>query len=129
LIFFANLLALRRVRGVIFFLIYSLVVKLIGLPSSAAVTVINVGAAVLIQERSSDTRPGRLIANTDSHTSWRLVYFTTKWWLTRRDLLKDDNRLLRSIKPSSIRRRNGHSPAEPCHILATLGDFRELTFV
>jgi hypothetical protein len=122
----------KCLSGVIFFLIYSLVVKLIGLPSFVVSIITSTIGAVVLSRSAAAAIPdlGRLIATQTVMSLVASTYFTTKWWLARHDLLNDDNRSNASLNEVLLAFDDGRaivrlSPA----ILVTVAILGELTFV
>jgi hypothetical protein len=117
---------------VIFFLIYSLSMKLIGLPSYVTSIITSTFGAVVLFRSVAAAIPdlGRLIATQSAMSLLASAYFTTKWWLARRNLLKDDNASHASLNEVLLAFDDGRamvrlSPA----ILVIVSILGELTFV
>jgi hypothetical protein len=85
--------AAKGFSTVIFFLAYSLGMKLIGLPSCVATVITSTLGAVVLFRSAAAAIPdiGRLIVTQTVMSLLASAYFATKWWLARRDLLKGDN--------------------------------------
>jgi hypothetical protein len=122
----------KGLSGVIFFLVYSIVVKLVGLPSFVTTVITStIGAVVLSRSAvAAITDLGRLIATQTVMSLLASAYFTTKWWLARRDLLKDDIQSNASLNEVLLAFDDGRamvrlSPA----ILVIVAVLGELTFV
>jgi hypothetical protein len=78
---------------VMFVLVYTLGMKLISLPSCVATAITSTLGAVVISRSAVAAIPdlGRLIATQTVMSLLASAYFTTKWFLARRDLLNDDS--------------------------------------
>jgi hypothetical protein len=76
-----------------FVLVYSLGMKLIGLPSCVATAITSTLGAVALSRSASAAMPdlGRLIATQTVMSLLACAFFATKWWLTRRNMRNDDN--------------------------------------
>jgi hypothetical protein len=122
----------KGLSGAIFFLIYSLGMKLIGLPSFVTSIFTSTFGAVVLFRSAAAAIPdfGRLIATQSAMSLLASAYFTAKWWLARRNLLKDDNASHASLNEVLLAFDDGRamvrlSPA----ILVIVAILGELTFV
>jgi hypothetical protein len=122
----------KGLSGVIFFLVYSLGMKLIGLPSFVTSIITSTFGAVVLSRSAAAAIPdlGRLIATQSAMSLLASTYFTAKWWLARRNLLKDDNASHASLNEVLLAFDDGRamvrlSPA----ILVIVAILGKLTFV
>jgi hypothetical protein len=111
---------------------YSLVVKLIGLPSFVTSIITSTFGAVVLSRSAAAVIPdlGRLIATQSAMSLLASAYFTTKWWLARRNLLKDGSPSHTSLNDVLLAFDDGRamvrlSPA----ILVIVAISGELTFI
>jgi hypothetical protein len=67
--------------------------KLISLPSCVATAITSTLGAVVLSRSAAAVIPdlGRLIATQTVISLLASAYFTSKWWMARRDLLNDDS--------------------------------------